>query len=66
MFVLATHDFISRAIKREEYVWFVVRYSNGAVHPRDVARWPISELLAAVKHLGHWLDVENANANTPT
>ena len=63
MFVISQHDFYSRAAEREEFVWFVVRYSNGACKPETVEHWPISKLLAAVKHLGKWIDIENKNAN---
>ncbi len=62
MFVLAQHDFISRAAEREQNLWFIVRYSNGAVTPDEVAGWPLSKMMAGVKHLGFWLDRENANA----
>jgi hypothetical protein len=43
-------------------VWFIVRYSNGAVHPDEVMCWPLSKLRSAHKHLGFWLTTENKNS----
>lgn len=48
--------------KHEQMVWFVVRYSHGAVHPFEVKRWSLSELRSAAKHLGFWLTTENKNS----
>jgi hypothetical protein len=64
MLLILRHDFISRAAERQQHVWFIVRYSNGAVGPDEVSSWPISKMMAGVKHLGYWLDRENANSKT--
>lgn len=50
--------------QHEKNVWFVVRYSNGALHPSEVERWPLSRLRKVVKHLGFWLDTENKNSKS--
>lgn len=42
--------------------WFIVRYSNGAVHPDEVMRWPLSKVRSAGTHLNHWLKTENKNS----
>lgn len=48
--------------QHEKTVWFVVRYSNGAVHPFEVERWPLSRLRRASKHLSFWISTENKNS----
>jgi hypothetical protein len=54
---------LSRAATNDQNVWFIVRYSNGAVGPDEVSSWPLSKFYAAVKHLGFWLDRESTNAS---
>jgi hypothetical protein len=43
-------------------VWFVVRYSCGAVHPGEVERWSLPRLREAHNHLNFWLKTENKNS----
>lgn len=61
---LTTDDYLNRAAEHQDHIWFVVRYSNGAVHPDEVSHWPLSKLAGAVMGLGKWLDNENKNSRT--
>jgi len=53
---------LSRVKVDQQNIWFIVRYSNGAVHPDEVQHWPRSKFLAALHHISFWLDQENKNS----
>lgn len=55
-------DWLRLFEQHAQMVWFVVRYSNGAVHPFEVMKWPLSQLRKAQKHISFWMKTENKNS----
>jgi hypothetical protein len=55
-------DWFSRYENNRRNLWFIVRYSNGAVHPDEVDHWTIKRIHTEIEFIKYWLIRENKNA----